>query len=528
MTGSMTADAAFDAAWRPRASPWLIVAAATLAPFMEILDTTIVNVSLPSISGSLSSSYNDATWVLTSYLVANGIVLPVAGWVGKVIGRKRYFLICIAMFTICSFLCGIATNLPELVAFRLLQGLFGGGLQPNQQAIVLDTFEPSQRGRAFSIVAIAVILAPVIGPTLGGWITDSYSWRWVFLMNVPVGIVAFTAVARMVEDPPWVRRDRARLRDIDYTGIGLIALGLGSLQILLDRGEDLDWFGSPFIRLMGAFALVGIAGGTAWLLLADRPVVDLRALGDRNFGVGVVTVSVIGAILYSSTLLVPALSQQWLGYNALLAGWLLTPGSALMILLIPLVAKFALPNFQTRHLLAFGFFALGFSAWYASRLTPQVDFWTLATFRTLQTVGLAFLFVPNSTLAYSTLPRRFNADAAALYSMFRNIAASIGIAVTVALVQHQTQMRRAELAGHLSPLSERYDSLLERVTATFAAMGHSAAGARQAAMAFLERTLELQAAVQAYADVFMMIAIMAFAVIPLTLLFRGSTAGGAR
>ncbi|MDE2007981.1 MAG: DHA2 family efflux MFS transporter permease subunit [Rhodospirillales bacterium] len=517
-----------DAGWHPRASPWLIVAAATLAPFMEILDTTIVNVSLPYVSGSLSSSYDDSTWVLTSYLVANGVVLPVAGWVGKLLGRKRYFLICIAMFTICSFLCGIATSLPELVFFRLLQGLFGGGLQPNQQAIVLDAFEPAQRGRAFSIVAIAVILAPVLGPVLGGWITDNYSWRWVFLMNVPVGIVAFAAVARVVEDPPWVQRDRARLRDIDYTGIGLIALGLGSLQIMLDRGEDLDWFGSPFIRLMGAFALVGIAGAVAWLLLTDRPVVELRVLKDRNFGVGVVTISVIGAILYSSNLLIPALSQQWLGYTALLAGWLLTPGAAAMILLIPLVARFALPNFQTRHLLAFGFFVLGASAWVAADLTPQIDFVSLAIFRAFQTVGLAFLFVPNSTLSYSTLPRRLNADAAALYSMFRNIAASIAISVTVAIVQNRTQADRAALAPSLSPLSAPYAALRARLIETLMAMGHGAAEARALAMGFLNHTLEVQAAVLAYSEAFVLIAGLAFAVIPLTFLFRGSVASGGR
>ncbi|MDE2582914.1 MAG: DHA2 family efflux MFS transporter permease subunit [Rhodospirillales bacterium] len=517
-----------DALWRPQASPWLIAAVATLAPFMEILDTTIVNVSLPYISGSLSSSYEDATWVLTSYLVANGIVLPVAGWVGKLIGRKRYFLICIAMFTVCSFLCGIATSLPELVAFRLLQGLFGGGLQPNQQAIVLDTFEPSQRGRAFSIVAIAVIFAPIIGPTLGGWITDSFTWRWVFLINVPVGIMAFTAVARFVEDPPWVLRDRASPREIDYGGIGLIALGLGSLQIVLDRGEDLDWFGSPFIRLFALLAAVGIAGAVAWLLLTDKPVVDLRALGDRNFGVGVITISAIGAILYSTNLLIPAFAQQWLGYDALLAGWLLTPGAAVMILFIPVVAKFALPNFQTRHLLAFGFFALGFSAWYASNLTLQIDFWTLASFRALQTVGLAFLFVPNSTLAYSTLPRRFNADAAALYSMFRNIAGSIGISVTIALVQQRTQIHQAYLSEHLSPLSAPYGEALAGLTATLRGLGHTAIGAEHAAIGLMNHMLVQQAAVPAYAELFRFTALAAFAAIPLTLLFGSSTAGGRR
>jgi DHA2 family multidrug resistance protein len=273
---------ATDGGWRPRHSPWLVAFAATLAPFMEVLDSTIINVSLPHAAGSLSVSFDDATWSLTSYLVANGIVLPVAGWLGRLFGRKRYFLACIAMFTICSFLCGVATSLPQLVAFRFLQGLFGGGLQPNQQAVILDNFEPSQRGRAFSMVAVSVVFAPILGPVLGGWLTDAYSWRLVFLINVPVGVVAFLAVLRLVEDPPWVVRDRARAKDIDYVGIGLIALGLGCLQVVLDRGEDWDWFGSPLIRLFALLATMGIAGAVAWLLLTEKPVVNLRALGDRT------------------------------------------------------------------------------------------------------------------------------------------------------------------------------------------------------------------------------------------------------
>ena len=278
-----------------------------------------------------------------------------------------------------------------------------------------------------------MIFAPIIGPTLGGWITDNYSWRWVFLINVPVGIFAFIAVLQLVEDPPWVQRDRAHLRDIDYGGLGLIALGLGSLQIMLDRGEDHDWFGSPPIQLFALLAAVGIVGGIAWLLLVEKPVVNLRCLKDRNFGVGVVMVSGIGAILYSSNVLIPVMAQQWFGYTALLAGLLLSPGAAVMILFIPIVARVVLPNVQTRYVIAFGFFVLGCSSAFAHRLTPQMDFWTLAMFRAFQTVGLAFLFVPNSTLSYSTLPRSLNADAAALYSMFRNISGSVGIAVVTAM-----------------------------------------------------------------------------------------------
>jgi len=509
-----------DLAWRPSGSPWLIAIVATLAPFMEILDSTIVNVSLPYIAGDLSVSYDDSTWALTSYLVANGIVVAIAGWLSRLIGRKRYFLICIAMFTVCSFLCGVATSLPQLVLFRLLQGLFGGGLQPNQQSIVLDTFEPAQRGRGFSIVAFGVIFAPILGPVLGGWITDSASWRWVFLINVPIGVVAFFSVARLVEDPPWVRRDRARLIDIDYVGLGLIAVGLGALQVMLDRGEDYDWFGSPTIRLFALLAAVGIVGATVWLLLTDKPVVDLRALGDRNFAVGAVMISVIGAVLYSSNLLIPAFAQQWMGYTALLAGLLQSPGTALMIVLVPVVSQVALPRFQTRHLLCFGFTVLGLASLFAYRLTPQMDFGTLALFRAIQTVGLAFLFVPNSTIAYSTLPRRLNADATALYAMFRNIAGSIGISVATALSVERLQVHRAYLAGHMSPFDSGFAETLARYEHVLQGMGRTAAEAQTAAMGLMNQLLTQQAAVLAYADLFALSAIVAFAAVPLTFLFR--------
>lgn len=516
---------AVDGAWRPRYSPWLIGFAATLAPFMEVLDSTIINVSLPHIAGSLSVDFEDATWSLTSYLVANGIVLPVAGWLGRLFGRKRYFLTCIAMFTICSFLCGIATSLPQLVAFRFLQGLFGGGLQPNQQAVILDNFEPSQRGRAFSMVAISVIFAPILGPLLGGWLTDTYSWRLVFLINIPIGVVAFLAVLHLVDDPPWVVRDRARARDIDYVGIGLIALGLGCLQIMLDRGEDWDWFGSPLIRLFALLAAMGIAGAAAWLLLTDKPVVNLRVLGDRNFGVGVVTVSCIGAILYSSNLLIPAFAQQWMGYTALQAGELISPGAVVMIFLIPFVARVALPNVQTRYLLAFGFFVLGCAALYAHRLTPNLDFRTMATWRAFQTVGLAFLFVPNSTISYSSLPRSLNADAAALYAMFRNISGSVGISAAAAITAQRLQVHRAELAGHLTPFDQNYVAMLDHAVRVLHDAGQTAAQAQHAAMGLIGTMLTQQAAVLAYVDAFAFSAIGAFCAIPLTLLFRGGIVG---
>ena len=311
--------------WRPAANPWLIAVVVTLAAFMEVLDTTIVNVALPHIAGTLAASYDEATWALTSYLVSNSIVLPISGFFARLLGRKRYFVICIGAFTVCSFLCGISQNLTELIVFRVMQGFFGGGLQPNQQSIILDTFPPAQRGRAFSLTAVATVVAPVFGPTIGGWITDNFSWRWVFLINVPIGALTALAVMHLVEDPPWEKVKRAV--SFDFAGIGLIALGLGSLQVMLDRGEDDDWFSSPFICTFAALAFIGVAGSVAWLLYARKPVVDLRVFKDRNFTLGCLTIAAFASVLYASAVLIPQFTQQHLGYTAMLSGMVLSPGS---------------------------------------------------------------------------------------------------------------------------------------------------------------------------------------------------------
>ncbi len=516
----MSAVVTADAAWRPAANPWVIAVVATLAAFMEILDTTIVNVSLPHIAGSLSSSYDDSTWALTSYLVANGIVLPISGWLGRLIGRKRFFLLCIAAFSVFSLLCGVATSLGQLIVFRLLQGFFGGGLQPIQQSIILDTFEPARRGRAFAVVAIAVIFAPVIGPTLGGWITDTYTWRWVFLINVPIGVFTFLAVAALVEDPPWVRRDRARARDFDYIGLGLIALGLGCLQIMLDRGEDNDWFASPAIRLFGILAALGLSGSVTWLLSTRKPIVDLRVFADRNFAVGSVAMFAIGAILYSSSVLIPQLGQLWFGYTALLAGLLLSPGALLILVMIPIVARVLLPNVPTRALIAFGFLALGTALTYAHGLTPDMDFTHLALLRAAQSFGLAFLFVPNSTLSYSTLPRQLNADASALYVMLRNVAGSVGISLVTAAVSSRAQVHRAYLADHTSSLDSGFMQMLAHTRAQLQTQGVAPRRLEAVAQGLANHTLDVQSAILAYGDVFGYCAVAAFAIVPLALLFR--------
>ncbi len=524
MSGSVAAggNAASDAAWKPKGNPWLIAVVVTLAAFMEILDTTIVNVSLPHIAGSVSASYDDATWTLTSYLVANGIVLTISGFIGRVIGRKRYFLICIAMFTVCSFLCGTATSLPQLVVYRLFQGLFGGGLQPNQQSIILDTFPPAKRSQAFSVVAIAVIFAPAIGPTLGGWLTDNYSWRWVFLINIPVGILAFFAVTALVEDPPWVKRQKARIGDTDWTGLALITLGLGSLQVMMDRGEDSDWFSSGFIRIMAGLAAVGIAGAIVWLTTTKKPIVNLKVFKDRNFAVGSLIIFAMGAVLYSGTVLIPQLAQERLGYTALLAGMLLSPGALVLVVMVPIIGRVILPRVQARYVIAAGFFTIGSAFAYSHSLTPDITFDRLTFLRIFQIAGLAFLFVPNSTISYSTLPKELNNDASALYVMLRNVAGSLGISIATAMVVQRTQVRRAYLADNLSPLNANYDHLLARTTQSLQNLGHSAGAARIAANGLINQTLNGQASILAYTDVFAYVAIAAFCVVPIAFLFKST------
>jgi DHA2 family multidrug resistance protein len=511
--------------WKPRANPWIIAVSVTMAAFMEVLDTTIVNVSLPHIAGSMSASYDDATWTLTAYLVANGIVLPISGFLARFFGRKRYFVICIAAFTICSFLCGVSTNLGELIVFRLLQGFFGGGLQPNQQSIILDTFEPAQRGRAFSVTAVAIVVAPVLGPTLGGWITDNFTWRWVFLINVPIGIMTVLAVMHVVEDPPWQKPAAKGKPSIDFIGISLIALGLGCLQVVMDRGEDDDWFGSLFICLFAALSAIGILGAIAWLLYTRKPVVNLRVMKDRNFATGCATIAAFGAILYGSSVLMPQLAQQHLGYTATLAGLVLSPGALLITALIPLVSKL-MPVVQTRHLVAFGFFALGVALFYAHGLNPQVNFGTLVKMRMAQSFALAFLFVPTSTLAYVTLAPELNEDAAALFTMFRNVAGSIGISMATAEIQQRTQVRLAYLVHNMTPLYQPYVETLHRIEQSLRDYTGAVGNLTQSATAQLYQMFVAQASILAYLDIFAVCGIFAWCFIPFTFLFSPTRASG--
>jgi DHA2 family multidrug resistance protein len=511
--------------WRPTYNPWLVAIVVTLAAFMEILDTTIVNVALPHIAGSLSSSNDEATWALTSYLVANGIVLTISGWLGAVLGRKRYFVICLAMFTVCSFLCGTSQSLPELIFFRLLQGFFGGGLQPNQQSIILDYFPPARRSAAFGVTALATIVAPVLGPTLGGFITDSASWRWIFFINVPVGIIAVFLVSVLVEDPPWVKRER---RGIDAIGLGLIALGLGCLEVMLDRGEDDDWFGSNFIFIMCLLAIAGIVGSALWLAVAKNPIIRLNVFKDKNFTSGCLMIGAMGAILYASAVIIPQFAQQIIGYTATWAGLILSPGGLVVIVLIPIVGRLS-TMMQTRYIIAIGFFIMGWAMIFSSKLVIDVTYLRLVMIRGAQTVGLAFLFVPISTVTYATLPRELNGDATALFSMFRNVAGSFGIAISTALIEQRAQTHQAYLSRWATPFSEPFNQLIARYQAALQSMGHVASVAHTMALGKAYQMFRAQVEVMAYSDIFTYCSFVAFAMVPLCFLLspiRGGRGGG--
>ncbi len=512
-------ESAAEQGWRPRYNPWLIAVMVTLGAFMEVLDTTIVNVSLPYIAGSLSISDDDATWALTTYLVANGIVLTISGALSRRFGRKTFFMTCVAVFTIASLGCGMSTSFPELLFFRALQGFFGGGLQPTQQAIILDTFPPAKRGQAFALTAVAIIIAPVLGPVLGGYLTQVFSWHLIFLINVPIGVGTLFGVWHFVEDSPTVKAAKKTAPPFDFVGTAFIALALGFLEVGTDRGEDLDWFGSPLIGIVLFVSFVGFAVGIGYLLSTKNPIVDLRVFKDRNFALAFVEIGIMGLVLYTSAVLIPQYAQQQLGYTSFLAGLVLAPGALLLVVLIPLVGR-SMAVISPKYVIAFGGLVLGGALFYSANLVPNEDFYHLMLLRAAQTCGLAFLFVPISTIAYTTLPQSQQGDASALFSMSRNVFGGLGISAATALVTDHEQGNQNQLTTFLTPGWHPFDVALQQYAQAFLNHGTAMAKAMSAAPGQIYQTLQLQSATQAYIDVFYITGVMSLALIPAALFMK--------
>jgi len=514
--------------WRPRGNIWVIAIIVTLGAFMEVLDTTIVNVALPHIAGSLSVSNDDATWSLTVYLIANGIVLTISGSLSRMLGRKRFFLICIAVFTLASLGCGLSASFPQLLVFRAIQGFFGGGLQPTQQAIILDTFPADKRQGAFSLTAVATIIAPVLGPLVGGYLTDTYSWHLIFLINIPIGVFTFFGVMHYVEDSPTVQRMKKTAPPFDYIGTALIALALGSLELFTDRGEDLDWFGSNAIVAAAGICAVGFIFGIGYLLYTDHPVVDLRVFKDRNFALGWLEIGIMGLVLYASAVLIPQFAQQQLGYTATWAGLVLAPGGVVLAALIPFVSRI-LNRVPARYVIAAGGVALAASLFYSSHLIPQENFESMVILRATQTAALSLLFVPISSIAYATLAKEQQGDAAALFSMSRNVFGGVGISISTALITQSSQASQQTLVGYLNPSHQPYNVLIQQIEQAVINTGTSTSGAMQLAMDQVYQMLQTQTAVLAYNRVFVLTGILALVLVPCALLMSNikTKAGGA-
>src|SRR6266849_5297125 len=485
-------------------NPWVIAVTVTLATFMEVLDTSIANVALPHISGNLSAGADESTWVLTSYLVSNAIVLPLSGWFSGLIGRKRFYMACVAVFTVSSFLCGLAPSLGVLVLFRILQGAGGGGLQPSEQAILNDTFSLEKRGMAFAVYGIAVVVAPTIGPWLGGWITDNFSWRWIFYINVPVGIISLLLTSVLITDPPYMKR--AKLTSgfrIDYIGIGLISLGLGSMQIILDKGQREDWLSSNFIRVFFALMIFGLIAGILWELREKEPVVDLRMLKDRNFAIATVAMFFLGFVLYASTVLIPQFLQQLLGYSAQLAGMALSPGGAVIMCMMPVVG-ILVSKVDTRILITFGCIVS------ASALFVMAG-WDL---------GLAFLFIPINVAAFAYVPKEKTNMGTGIINLARNIGASVGIATVTTMLDRRAQFHQARLTEHVNGLSVAYHNMVNGTQAKLIAAGSTAAHASAQAHGMIYSTIQRQAVMLAFIENFKMLGVVFFAVIPILVLMK--------
>ena len=510
--------------WKPRVNPWLIAMTVALAAFMEVLDTSIANVALPHIAGSLGASTDEGTWVLTSYLVSNAIVLPLGGWASSVLGRRNFFVLCIVIFTVSSFLCGAALSLPMLLLFRVLQGAGGGGLQPMAQAIMADSFPPQKRGQAFALYGLVAVLAPSIGPTLGGWITDNFSWRWIFYINIPVGILAFFLVTRLVEDPPWIKADRSRLLNMDYVGLGFLTIAMGGLQIMLDKGEENDWFSSSFICFFAFLFVGGMIALVWWEWRQKDPLINLKVFRFKNFAICCFLMALVGGVLNANTVLQPQFMQQLLGWTATTAGLALTAGGVTLLFMMPL-AGIATGKISARYLTAFGFVMFIITFRIAAEVTTlDMTFAQASWLRVVQMLPLPFCFISITTAAYVGMPKEDSNQVAGLINFSRNIGGSILIAVTNAQVTSRSLWHEQHLQSAMTSASIAYQQHVNTLTGFFSGDFGSSNGAALA-LANIYNQLNRQAGVQAYQDVYMELSYMSIGLVVLAFLLSKNKPG---
>jgi DHA2 family multidrug resistance protein len=514
--------------WRPSTRPSLIAITVMLATFMEVLDTSIANVSLPHIAGNLSASIDESTWVLTSYLISNAIVLPLTGWLHMWFGRKRFYMVCVAIFTISSLLCGFAPSLPLLILFRVIQGAGGGGLQPTSQAILVESFSQKQQGMAMAVYGMGVVFAPIVGPTLGGWITDNFSWRWIFFINVPIGILSMLMTSALIEDPPYlIRKTLKQGLKIDFIGLGLISVGLGFLQVLLDKGERDDWFSSNFMVVCAVVGACGLIGAVFWELNQKEPMIDLRLFKNLNFAMATFMMFALGVVLYGTTVLLPVLVQSLMGYTAEWAGLVLSPGGLITLCLMPIVGRLV-TKVEPRWLVVTGLVVLATGMYKLSTLSMQTGFWTFVFIWAISRGGLAFFFVPVNVTAFSHVSRERTSSATGLINLTRNMGGSIGISTVTTLQTRLAQAHQNVLSGHMTALDPAYTARVGHLQTMLQAGGSSAALAGQQANGIVYGEMLRQSAMLAYLDVFRMLCWLCVAMIPAMLfLKRGKSAPGA-
>jgi DHA2 family multidrug resistance protein len=494
----------------PHVNRWLVSISVVFATFMEVLDTTVVNVSLPHIGGTMSATVEEATWVLTSYLVANAIILPMTGWLARHFGRKRLLLFAVTGFTTASFLCGLAPNLESLIIFRIIQGLSGGTMQPLSQAIMLEAFPPEDRGKAMAFWGLCIVVAPIFGPVIGGWLTDSYSWRWVFYINIPVGILSFVMARLFVFDPPYLRRESAH---VDYWGIGMLAVWMGSLQVLLDKGEMEDWFSSNTMVMLGAIAAVGLVAFVARELMASHPVVDLRILKNRTYATGVFMISILGFVLYGSLVLLPILLQTLLGYPALDAGIAMAPRGIGSLIATPIIGAL-LGHIGARRALSFGVITGSITLFWLGALNLNAGYWDVFWPQIIQGLALGCMFVPLTTIAMDPIPREQTGNATSIFNMMRNIGGSSGIAFSATLLARNRQTYTNLLVQHVNPYSMQSRIVLNQLKSAVAAGGADAASASQRSYGIVSGMVQRQASMMAFIDVFRLMAVIFMIIVP--------------